>query len=176
MKKIPLTPSGFAIVDDEAYERLAKFKWHSNGRYATRGKYLGKTPDGKYAHTTVKMHREILDAPAGIEVDHINHDRLDNRRCNLRLATRKQNMANSPLNKKNTSGYKGVTYSPTTVGNAGRSRYRVSSPWMARIGYEGKRIFIGIYKTKEQAAKAYNDKAIELFGEFANLNKIGENI
>ena len=89
-------------------------------------------------------------------VDHINHDPLDNHRHNLRLATRSQNAANVGPYANNTSGYKGVDF------NQGK--------WRARITQHGKRHFLGTFDTAEEAARAYDSKALELFGEFASLN------
>ena len=89
-------------------------------------------------------------------VDHINQDPLDNRRQNLRLATRSQNAANLGPYANNTSGYKGVDF------NRGK--------WRARITQDGVRYFLGTFDTAEDAARAYDQKALELFGEFASLN------
>lgn len=86
MKEIPLTQGYVTLVDDADYEWLSRWKWHYHGGYAERG-------DG------VLMHREITDCPAGKEVDHINHDPLDNRRENLRVVTRWQNMLNRRMRK-----------------------------------------------------------------------------
>ena len=104
------------------------------------------------------MHRLIMKAQDGIQVDHRSHDGLDNTHCNLRLATNKQNTQNSRLSKNNTSGYKGV------------SRFR--SKWQAGIKVNYRRIHIGHFDTAEEAALAYNDAAQKHFGEFAVLNNI----
>lgn len=108
------------------------------------------------------MHREILGLKKGDgkEADHINGNGLDNRIENLRTCTRQQNMMNcrSPLWKKN--GYKGVSVHKTT------------GLWRARINFNGKEYSLKYHKTKEDAALAYNKKALELFGQFAKLNKL----
>jgi hypothetical protein len=93
MKTIWLTQRQFTIVDDEDYDKLNKYNWcaiykkHTNSFYACRGIRGIK-------HKTIYMHRVILDAPDTMEVDHINGDTLDNRRCNIRLATGSMNQKN----------------------------------------------------------------------------------
>lgn len=92
MKQIPLSsrkhPGLSATVSADDYERLNAYSWHYNRGYAYRTAYV----DGR--KTTVRMHREVLNAPSHMEVDHINGDKLDNRRGNLRLVTRAQNQQN----------------------------------------------------------------------------------
>jgi len=105
------------------------------------------------------MHREILRAPARLEVDHVNGDALDNRRCNLRLATDAQNRANyrKPVNAR-TSAFKGVT------------RYRDGVQWMSYIKQGGKRYHLGLFDSDVRAAEAYDNAARNRFGEFAWTN------
>lgn len=111
----------------------------------------------------LQLSRFIMQAPKGFVVDHINHDIRDNRKQNLRIATYRENMGNRGKMPYNTNEYKGITaYKTKTQG----IRYR------ARIRYKGKQLNLGTYSTPEEAAKAYNAKAIEVFGEFALLNKI----
>ena len=149
--RIPLTQGYFAIVDADDYEELNQYKWHvkvkSNGRYAYRTQGRKEIP----------MHRQILNAPAGMWCDHINHNGLDNRRCNLRLCTPQQNAYNRrPLG--GTSKYKGVHW----------DRHR--RKWRARIRHNGRLIHIGYFDYEADAVIAYDDYAIEMFGEFAYLN------
>jgi hypothetical protein len=128
---------------------LARLRWSLNGRgYAARWK------DG----TMVTLHRVIMSAPSGVEVDHINRQRLDNRRCNLRLADRGGNARNCGRNRKNTSGYKGVH----RVGRNGR--------WGAAVVYEGENHWLGVFATAEEAAVTYDLAAMALHGEFAATN------
>lgn len=101
------------------------------------------------------MHRIVLDAPQGTLVDHKNGDRLDNRRCNLRLATRSQNAANTPPKP---GRLKGVFFD------------KARNLWQARIMVNWKERYIGRFLTQEEAARAYDLKAREYFGEFAALN------
>lgn len=91
-------------------------------------------------------------------IDHINGIRSDNRLCNLRACTRNENLFNMSRSSKNTSGYKGVT--------------RVNGKWKAGIKAMGKSVYIGAFDKKDDAARAYNEKAKEFFGEFAKLNNI----
>lgn len=99
MKKIKLTKGKFAIVDDEDYDELSKFKWYLSSGYAIR-----KAKNGEdRPRSNVCMHRVIMKTPIGYETDHINHDRLDNRRCNLRVCTPSDNQRNTLI--PNPSGY-----------------------------------------------------------------------
>lgn len=111
-----------------------------------------------YKRISKRLHRLIMKVnDPKILIDHINKNTLDNRRCNLRLATNSQNLANSKINKNNTSGYKGVA----------KSAYP-NKPWRVRVGKKS----YGYYFTKEEAAKAYNYYAQLIYGEFASLNEI----
>ena len=104
------------------------------------------------------MHREIIDIPAGMVCDHINHNRLDNRKCNLRSFTSAQNQPNRLPSRNGTSQYKGVC------------RDKASHKWRAYIGYQNRWIHICYFEDEQEAAIAYDDMAIKLFGEFACLN------
>lgn len=151
-KFIPLTQGQFAIVDADDYEGLAVHKWCLGGK---KGQYYAQR---KEHARIVLMHREIIDVPAGMVCDHINHNRLDNRKCNLRSCTYSQNAQNSLPGEHGTSRYKGVC------------RYKATRKWMAYIGYQNRVIHIGYFDDEEEAAIAYDDMAIKLFGEFACLN------
>ncbi len=164
MKYIPLTQGKFAIVDGENFNQLSKYKWHivkaRNTFYAARA-INHKTSNGKYKCETIYMHRFILGAKKGQHTDHKNHNGLDNRCCNIRLCTHRQNQYNRKLIKIPTSSkYKGISW---------KKRDR---KWEARIGFNYKTIFLGCYDNEIEAAKAYDKKAKELFGEFAYLNFI----
>ena len=161
MKKIQLTRGKSTLVDDSDFVWLNQWKWMAHNRngkfYAARGGYE-KLGFYKYRIYTISMHRIIMDAIKGQEVDHINGDSLDNRRINLRLANRFENNQNSSLRKDNTSGYKGVAF------------YKAGNKWIAYIGTGKKLRHIGYFTTAKEAARAYNQKAKELFGEFAKEN------
>lgn len=122
--------------------------------------YLGR--DGYAArmenHRIVRLHRVITEALSGVEVDHVNRNRLDNRRRNLRFATRAENARNCKRSSRNTSGYKGVRFSP----EVGR--------WGAAVRCDGKRYWMGFFDTPEEAALAYDLGAIALHRDFAATN------
>lgn len=157
-KEIELTTGGKCLVSEEDFDYLNKFKWHKRTAdgYAARTVY----DNGKFI--TVRMHRQIVEAPSGLVVDHVNRDRLDNRRENLRVATRSQNTANSIKPSTNTSGYKGVSYR------------KEQDRWRAFIRVNKKGISLGQYATAIEAARAYNEAALKYFGEYALLNEIDE--
>jgi hypothetical protein len=170
MKKIKLTQGEFAIVDDDEFERLNKYKWCCSSAcgetiYALRGICLGG-----HKRTSVQMHREIINAPTGMDVDHINGNRLDNRKENLRLCTRSQNSANQKLSKNNKTGFKGVSYHAQTI--ITKKRNYIYRRIYSQIRHGKKLIFLGSFKTERDAALAYDKKAIELFGEYALTNKM----
>jgi hypothetical protein len=114
------------------------------------------------SNKSIYVHRAIMNPPDDLFVDHINLNRLDNRRCNLRIATKAQNNRNVSLRKDNTSGYKGISLNKRAIKN----------PWEVSIAVMGKNIHIGCYPTKEQAALAYNKAALKYHGEFARLNDV----
>ena len=124
---------------------------------SSRGK-RDRRGERERSRTSLPMHRLIMDAPKGMDIDHINGNPLDNRKSNLRICTRAENMRNRGAQKNNTSGYKGV----------GWCKHR--KKWHAQIKHNGKQIYIGRYKDKEEAARAYDAKAKELHGEYAHLN------
>lgn len=152
LKRIKLT-KGYAIVDDDDYETIRQYRWHLSNGYACRTYVL----NGKKAYCY--MHRQINNTPIGLYTDHINGNKLDNRRNNLRVVTKSQNSANSSKRSDNlSSNYRGVR------------RNTASSTFMARIRKDGIVYYIGSFKTQLEAATAYNEKALQLFGEYAKLN------
>lgn len=155
MVQVPLTQNKFAIVDDEDAERVLQRKWHYH-RKKCGGEYAKHSYRKNGKIIDVLMHRFILDAPPGVEIDHKNNNGLDNRRENLRLATSAENKRNRGIQRHNKSGYKGVQL------EYGR--------WSAIIWVDGVRIRIGTFDTKEEAARAYDKGARLWHGEFAKLN------
>lgn len=156
MKTIPLPSGDVAIVDDQDFEELSKYKWrvkiNNNGtKYAHRHQYINGVNGTR---TTVKMHRQILNAPKGMDVDHINRDGLDNRRCNIRLCTRSQNMMNVGTTSNNTSGIKGVYYS------------KQHACWCCTITINGKQKSMRWFNNKEEAQAAYIRVGVAHYGEF----------
>lgn len=156
VKTIPLTQGKEAIVDDLDFERFGHLSWHAKLSKSRRTWYARRTIGTR--GTNSFLHRLILCAEPGIQVDHINGNGLDCRRSNLRLATHQQNCCNQPRPRP-ASGFKGVNQ----VG-------RTSPTWRARISFHGCYSHIGTFPTAEAAARAYDKKARELYGEFAVPN------
>lgn len=151
---VPLSDGSFAKIDKDDKHIADRWNWSINDKgYAYRGKSKG---DGKAKN--ISLHREILGAKESETVDHINGDRRDNRKKNLRLVSMDQNAINRKLSSRNKSGFKGVSFRKDT------------GKWRACISKNGVLIRIGNYETKEQAARAYDKKAIKLHGEYAVLN------
>ena len=152
MKYIPLTKGKFAIVDDDDYEALICFKWHCNAAgYSVRRITIGP---GKRA--MVLMHRLIAGTPPGKETDHINMDKLDNRKCNLRICTPAENKWNLGKRKDNMSGYKGVGW------------HKGTKKFMARIRHNNTRMYLGLFPTAKAAHNAYKLAAATYHGEFSH--------
>ncbi len=162
MKEIQLTQGKVALVDDEDYEYLNQYKWYANKNantfYAVRNLSINKKNDSK-----IFMHRFITNnMNPKMHTDHFNGNGLDNRKINLRICTNSQNAMNQTKQINNTSGYKGVTYFKNTS----------NKKWMAAITVNKKRFYLGVYIDIKDAARAYNEAAIKLYGEFAKLNEI----
>lgn len=158
--KVSLTKGLYCIVDDEDFIELSKYKWHArkagSGFVAARGYWDKKQ---KRVRTEL-MTRYVMKANNNQQVDHINHNTLDNRKCNLRLCSPIENCQNRLIRCDNSSGYKGV------------SLKRESKKWGAHIYNHGKQIFLGYFTNKIDAAIAYNEAAIKYFGNYASLNNI----
>lgn len=161
MKKIKIGNSGlFALVDDEDFDHLNQFGWYKmKGKrtfYAARDVWKNNKRIKR-----ILMHREIMGFPADMLVDHIDHDGLNNQRENLRICTYKENARNSTSMRGSTSKYLGVCAEKTKKGVL---------HWRATITVNRKSIWLGSFKTEWEASLAYDDAAVEYFGEFANLN------
>lgn len=160
MKEIKLTRGKVALVDDEDFEFLNQFKWFAKKSYNsvdTYYAYRNEPGSGKERRKLI-MHRVIMNASSTVFIDHINHNGLDNRKRNLRECNYSQNAANQRLRKTKINQFKGVC--------------KKGNVWVSRVGFNGKQIYLGTYKNLFAAASAYNEKAKELFGEFANLNQL----
>jgi hypothetical protein len=167
----PKFPNTFAIVDDEDYENVCQWKWRAKiieGKmYVVRsvntklGPGSRKNPNVKTE--TVSLHRFLLSPSAGMVVDHINGNPLDNRRENLRVCSTMENVRNRMKGAKTTSSkYKGVYWN------------KHKGAWVAKIRVTGRhsQMDLGKFRCEEDAARAYNAAAVKYHGEFARLNEI----
>jgi len=158
MKEIALTHGHVAFVDDDDFERVNQFKWHYDpcGKgYARRNVWVNNK-----SHV-LRMHRFVLGVKnRRIFIDHVNRNGLDNRKSNLRICTRSQNVMNTIKKEGCSSIYKGVSYN--------KRRHK----WIVRITMNRIVYYLGAFQNEEEAALTYNNKAKELFGEFACLDKI----
>lgn len=168
MITVGLTRGYVAFIDDEDAD-LATVKWRAHVDKECRGVYaVREVRDNLKTNKrrTERLHRIILSRMLGRDLtnkedtDHINTNPLDNRRENLRLATRSQNLQNTPKRRDNTSGYKGVYY------------HRQSGKWQATIQKNGRRYSLRYWDTPEEAYHAYMNAAKNLFGEFANIEEL----
>jgi hypothetical protein len=152
-KLIPLNQGKVTIVDAADYDFLMQWKWYcSTLGYAVR--MMEKAKPRKI----VWMHRVIMQTPKGMETDHINTDRLDNRRSNLRVCTLAENQRNKKKKQGLSSRYKGVSW------------IKRDCVWRAQIEKNNNNKHIGNFSTEIEAALAYDNAAKEHFGEFANIN------
>lgn len=165
-KQIKLTRGKIVIVDDEDFGQLNQHKWCVSK--TTYGSYVAvrrcRCFGDKKPHT-ILMHRQITSCPKNKDIDHIDHNTLNNQRANLRICNRSQNMGNSKT-KLHSSKFKGVCWANGGIYKGKRYEGR----WMAQIMYNYKNIFLGYYDSEIEAAFAYNVAAKKYFGEFAKLN------
>jgi hypothetical protein len=150
----------YATVDAADYEWLSQYRWHARfdkgGHlvYAARATHFWK--DGKHYRRSILMHREIMQPPEGMVVDHINSNGINNRRCNMRICTQAQNVQNRRPPASEKSRFIGV--------------WREGKKWRAAIRCKGEHFGLGLFEDDVAAARARDRKAVELFGEFARLN------
>ncbi len=152
--EIPLTRNEFALIDPDDFAKINQHKWLC----CSRG-YARRTVYGDSKKWQAYMHKEIIEIPDGMFTDHINGNRLDNRKCNLRAVDRKQNGRNRRKHIKGSSEYKGVSWSQ------GKKK------WIARITITEKQVELGAFDSQFEAAVVYNHAANKYFGEYAHLNK-----
>ena len=151
MKKIILNKQGknkgkyFALVDDEDYEKVSNYNWYYDRGYASN-------------NLIRKMHTFLMGYPKGMVVDHINHNKLDNRHSNLRICTHQQNQHNQKKCVRGSSTYKGIYWD------------KRKDKWAVQIQFNNKQYWIGYFDKELWAAMAYDINAKILFGQYAGLN------
>ncbi len=153
MRRIPLHGKHglgkFVLVDDRDYEKLSQYKW----RMTTLG-YVVRTHYVRPKINVIWMHREIMETPKGLETDHIDHNRLNNQRSNLRIATHQQNNYNKGPQTNNTSGHKGISWR------------KAIKRWDVQVNGQ----YIGVYITLDEAVIAQKQAQARLQGEFAHVS------
>ena len=149
---IPLTMGHHALIDVDSLPLISGFNWYAKKNktviYAARSQVLNG------AKMQILMHREILKTPSNMHTDHIDGNGLNNTRSNLRHVSHDQNMQNRANLSSNKSGFKGVHWSSSI------------NRWVAQIRYKGKRIYLGVFKSAEDASVAYAKASAKLHGEF----------
>lgn len=148
---IKLPHDKWAVVDADLFPELNRHSWQMNKRgYVVRSI--------SNPARVISMHREANHTPKGLKTDHINECKFDNTSRNLRSCNNSQNVSNKGMPRTNTSGFKGVSWS------------RLGKKWVAQIEKDGKAYYLGLFESKEEAAKTYNAACVELHGEFAKPN------
>lgn len=140
-----------AIIDLEDYEKVNNYHWNNKDNYTICSFYKGE-------RHTLFLHRIIINAQKGQVVDHINGNKLDNRKCNLRIATIQQNSCNHKRISRNSSGFTGVHFDKKT------------RKWKAQINYKRKRTHLGYFNSIEDAVKARKDAEIKYFGKYRKID------
>lgn len=167
MKKIKLTQGKYAIVDDEDYSYLNRLSWYAK-TYRGITHAVMRIRDGSFGNSKKKaniyMEQFLIKVPNNYKIGHINRDTLDNRKENLRATTQTKSLAYARKRKAKTySKFKGVTFNKNK---------KDDKKWIANIVKNYRRYYLGYFKTEEEAALAYNERARELYGEFAYQNEV----
>lgn len=163
MKRIELTQGQVAFIDEEDYDLISRIKWYANKSkrkqhvYGFRAVATCNCPFSTKFHT-IYMHRLVMHCPESKEVDHRDHNTLNNQKLNLRICTHAENQANARSNRLTSSCYKGVSW-----------RMR-SKKWVAAIQVNKKVKHLGYFTNEQDAARCYDNAAAKCFGEFAHFN------
>lgn len=160
MKKILLTQGQIALVDDEDFDFINQWKWYYEKKNRNNTGYAIRTVKINGKRKRLYMHRVLLKAPDGMEVDHKNMNGIDNRKENIRVCTCLENKRHYSVRRDNRTGIKGVSWDKR------RQKYRV------QISIKGKRLWLGTYNSLSDATTIYNEAARQYYKEFAYLNKI----
>lgn len=159
MKKIPLTQGQFAMIDNEDFDLVNRYKWTANKIGNTFYAITGAWDRELKKQTPIRMHRLVMKVyDSSIFIDHIDHNGLNNCKYNLREATRLQNQLNSPPRKNKNSKYKGVYWC------------KCARAWRVKIRHNQKNKMCGTFHNEVEAAIKYNEVAFKMYGEFAYLN------
>ena len=151
-----LFPNGDSFfIDREDFVKVSAYTWHKGKRGYPIAHTSRKDVDG---HKTITLHRYLLGFPQNCDIDHIDGNKMNNRRSNLLICSHQQNSFNQKMRNTNTSGYYGV------------SQMKSCGRYEAYIHVDGKKKYLGLYKTAEEAAQVRDDAAIIYFGKFAKLN------
>jgi len=149
MIKISINQGKVIIIDDDDFDRISKYHW-----IVCKTGYVKTVVN----YETIILHRFIMNAKKGQQLDHVNGDTLDNRKENLRFCSTSQNLANRKRFINNRSGYKGVDWRP------------IEKKFRARLSINKRAIHLGYFSDPKDAAFAYDRAAKEYFGSFARIN------
>jgi hypothetical protein len=166
-----VTDNGYEyMIDEEDAEKISKYHWFgyqsykklANGEVKRERKYIAARlyKDRKTPLKHIALHRVIMDAPEGLQIDHVDGNGLNNKKSNLRICNQSQNLANGKRYRNNKSGYRGVTW------------HKKTKKWQAEITINHKRVALGYFHSPVEAGIAYNEAAKKSFGEFARLNEV----